>query len=65
MAKKKQTEAQKKKEKEITINPSLSEFIGKKLSDISKESNETVLHFSNGYSIILSGYVNFKIGETK
>ena len=68
MAKKKnttkQTAAQKKKEKEIIIKPSLSEFIGKKLSDVSKEKGITVLHFSNGYKLKLTGNVHL-VGKEK
>jgi ribosomal protein S6E (S10) len=62
--KSKQTATQKKKEKEVTIKPKLSEFIGKKLSDVSKEKGKTILHFSNGYKLKLTGDVHLE-GEEK
>jgi hypothetical protein len=57
--------AKKKTKEETPVTPKVSEFVGKKLKDIRREDGQTILDFSNGYSIILSGYINFEIGETK
>ena len=67
MAKKKQTKQQKDKDKQTdaTVTPNVSEFVGKKLKDIRREEGVTILDFSNGYSVKLSGYINFKIEESK
>lgn len=46
-----------KKKEEAPVNPKISDFIGKKLTDASRENGETVLHFSNGYKVKVSGSV--------
>lgn len=66
MAKQKQTKKQKEKDKKTDSvdKPKVSEFVGKKLKDIRREEGATILDFSNGYSVKLSGYISFDIQET-
>jgi len=50
--------AEKKESKSSFINLKLSDYIGKKLKDISNEtSNELVLYFDNGYNIRVTGNI--------
>lgn len=54
---------QKEKDKEIdsSVKPNVSSLIGHKLNDISREDGQTILEFSNGYRLKLSGYTDFEI----
>lgn len=49
------------KKKEVKVEPKITDFIGKKLNDISREENETKLHFSNGLVLSLKGDVHLWI----
>jgi hypothetical protein len=52
-----------KKKKEESVLPKLSNLIGKKLIDVSRDNGSTVFHFSNSFNVILSGYSSIKIEE--
>jgi len=57
------TPKQKKKVEASKRRPSLSDFIGLKLTDVSGEDGKAYLHFSNNYKLILSGNISFKVEE--
>jgi len=51
------------KKKEVKVTPKLSDLIGAKLIDVSRDKEKTMLHFSNNFDIVLKGYGAIKVKE--
>ena len=48
------------KKREEKIEPKLTDFIGKKVRDMSRESGETIIHFTNGYKLAITGNISLR-----
>lgn len=48
------------KNKREEEKPGFTDFIGKKVKDFSRENGETIIHFTNGYKLSITGNVFLK-----